>query len=301
MRDMHLRDVDLNLLQPLHALLEERHVTRAAQRCFLSQPAMSRALERLRQLLKDPLLVRSGRAYERTLRGERVLRELKFLVPRLEMMVQGEEFDPACSEERFRVALTDHASVVLLPSLAARVRKAAPHAKLEVTTWRTPSYDDVATGRIDTALSAEEAPPVLEAEVIFNFDFVCLVGSGLQVRSRRLTLKQYLEFPHAQVESLGGQQTLVDRTLAQLGRKRRVALVLPYFLAAIFAVAETDLIVTVPRRLAKITSPISGLRAVEPPREIKTFPYFMAWHPRLTHEPAHAWLREQLRIAARAI
>src|SRR5438552_16807181 len=126
MRQAHLRDVDLNLLPALHALLAERHVTRAAKRCFLSQPAMSRALDRLRQMFGDLLLVRSGRAYERTRRGERVLRELESLMPRLEAMVRGEELDPARSQERFRVDMTDHASMILLPSVVGSVRRAAP-------------------------------------------------------------------------------------------------------------------------------------------------------------------------------
>src|SRR5438477_9948210 len=101
MPGVHLRNVDLNLLLALHALLEDRHVTRAAKRCFLSQPAMSRALDRLRETLRDPLLVRTGRAYERTVRGERVLRELESIMGRLAAMVQGEEFYPARSQERF--------------------------------------------------------------------------------------------------------------------------------------------------------------------------------------------------------
>ncbi len=124
----------------------------------------------------DPLLVRSGRAYERTVRGERVLRELEALMPRLEAMVRGTDFDPAQSRERFRVALTDHASAVLLPSLVARVRKAAPSVEVEVSPWRIQAYEDVATGRIDAALSAEEASPPLETEVLFNLNFVCLVA-----------------------------------------------------------------------------------------------------------------------------
>jgi DNA-binding transcriptional LysR family regulator len=301
MRDVHLRNLDLNLLQPLHALLEERHVTRAAKRSFLSQSAMSRALERLREMFGDPLLVRSGRGYERTVRGERVLRELESLVPRLEAMVGGEEFVPAQSRERFRVALTDHSSTILLPPLVALVRKAAAHVTLEVSVWRTQSYEDVAAGRLDTALSAEEAPPALSSELLFNLDFVCLVGSAQRVRTRRFTLKQYLQFPHALVETLEGQQTWVDRPLAQLGVKRRVALSLPFFVPAIFAVARTDMILTVPRKLAQMTAAIAGARIVEPPREIKSFPYFMAWHSRLTTEPAHAWFREQLRLAARTI
>ena len=301
MREVHLRNVDLNLLHALYALLEERHVSHAAKRSFLSQPAMSRALDRLRETFGDPLLVRTGRVYERTPRGERVLRELESIMGRLAAMVQGEEFYPARSQERFRVAMTDHGSTILLPALLERVRKAAPHAGLEISAWRTQAYEDVVAGRIDLALSAEAVPPTLESEVIFNLDFVCLVGSTQPVRKRRFTLKQYLQLPHALVETLGGQQTMVDRPLAQLGVKRRVALRLPFFLPAIFAIAKTDLVLTVPRKLAKITGPIAGLRVVEPPREIEAFPYFMAWHSRLTNEAAHAWLRDQVRIAARSI
>jgi DNA-binding transcriptional LysR family regulator len=301
MREVHLRNVDLNLLHALYALLEERHVSHAAKRSFLSQPAMSRALDRLRETFGDPLLVRTGRVYERTPRGERVLRELESIMGRLAAMVQGEEFYPARSQERFRVAMTDHGSAILLPALLERVRKAAPHATLEISAWRTRAYEDVVAGRIDLALSAEAVPPTLESEVIFNLDFVCLVGSTQPVRKRRFTLKQYLQLPHALVETLGGQQTMVDRPLAQLGVKRRVALRLPFFLPAIFAIAKTDLVLTVPRKLAKITAPIAGLRVVEPPREIEAFPYFIAWHSRLNTEPAHAWLRDQVRIAARSL
>src|SRR5437867_10850163 len=125
MRQVHFGDIDLTLSHAIHALLAERHVTRAAKRCFLSQPAMSRALERLRQMFGDLLLVRTGRAYERTVRGERVLRELESLMPRLEAMVRREEFDPARSQERFRVAMTDHAVRVLMPPPRERIRTAA--------------------------------------------------------------------------------------------------------------------------------------------------------------------------------
>jgi len=98
-----------------------------------------------------------------------------------------------------------------------------------------------------------------------------------------------------------GQQTPVDRPLAQLGLKRRVALRVPFFVPTILAIARTDLTLTLPRRLAKLAALRAGLRLVEPPREIKGFSYLMTWHPRLTGEPAHAWFREQVRIAARAL
>jgi DNA-binding transcriptional LysR family regulator len=301
MREVNLRSVDLNLLHALRALLEELHVTRAAKRCFLSQPAMSRALERLREMFGDTLLVRSGRAYERTVRGERVLRELESLMPRLEALVRGQHFDPALSQERFRVALTDHASAVLLPPLWQRVRAAAANVTVEVSAWNSRRYEDVAAGRVDLALSAEVAPSVLEAEVLYEEDFVCLVGPKQRLGRRRFTLKQYLDLPHAVVETWEGQQGPVDRPLAELGLKRRAALRVPYFVPTILAIARTDLTLTLPRRLAKITRSIAGLRLVEPPREIKGFSYFMAWHPRLTTEPAHAWFREHVRMVARAL
>jgi DNA-binding transcriptional LysR family regulator len=96
-------------------------------------------------------------------------------------------------------------------------------------------------------------------------------------------------------------QAMVDRPLAQLGVKRRIALRIPFFISAVFAIAKTDLVLTVPRTLAKITAPMAGLRMTEAPREIKPFPYFMSWHPRLTNEAAHAWLREQVRAVARSL
>src|SRR5258708_4886999 len=133
MRQPHLRDVDLNLLHALHALLTERHVTRAAKRCFLSQSAMSRALERLR--------------------------EMESLMPRLEAMVRGEEFDPARSQERFRVAMTDHAAMVLMPALMERIRTAAANVRVDGSAWHDRAYEDVAAGRIDTALTAATPPP----------------------------------------------------------------------------------------------------------------------------------------------
>jgi len=301
MRSVHLRNLDLNLIHPLRALLEECHVTRAAKRSFLSQSAMSRALERLRDAFGDPLLVRNGRAYERTVRGERMLRELESLMPRLEDMVRGEKFDPARSQEVFRVAMSDHAAMIVLPSLLASMRKAAARVKLEVSASGAETHEDVAAGRINLILCPEEAPPSLEAEMLFTLDFVCLVGAALPVRARRLTLKQYLECQHVLVELRDGQQALVDRALSRLAVKRRVAVTMPFFVPAIFAIAQTDLILTVPRKLAEIIADMARVRVVEAPREIQSFPYFMSWHPRLSNEPAHQWFREQLRSAVQTV
>jgi DNA-binding transcriptional LysR family regulator len=299
MRDVHIRNLDLNLLQPLRALLEERHITRAAKLCYLSQPAMSRALERLRQMFGDPLLTRNGRSYERTARGERLLLDVHSLIPRLEAMVRGEQFDPWRSRERFRLAVTDHASMIILPALMDQIRAVAPNVRVEACAWNNQRYEELAAGRLDAALSAEAAPRFLETEVLGNFDFVCLVGSVQRAHPRRLTLKQYLQLPHVLIDTWDGQQTLVDRPLAQLGVKRPVVLSMPFFVPAVFAIAHTDLILTVPRELAAITAAVAGVRMIEAPREIAAFPYFMTWHARVANEAAHQWFRQLLRNAAR--
>ena len=299
MHETHFQQVDLNLLHILQALLEERHVTRAGKRCFLSQSAMSRAFERLREMFKDDLLIRTGRTYERTVRGERLLRDLENLLPRIAAMIRGEAFETEKSREKIRLALTDYASMVLLPALARRMRTYAPNMTLEVVGWHDRVYDDIESGRIDVALTPIPVPASLEGEVLFEEDFVCVLGSQRKQPASRLTLKQYLDAPHAIVNVLAGQQTLVDRPLAELGLRRRVALIVPFFVPATLAILDTDLILTIPRRLAQSFQTMRELSIVKPPAAIRSFPYLMVWHPRLTGDLAQAWFREQVRVIAR--
>src|SRR5258708_27009696 len=148
MRDAHLRNVDLNLLRTIQPLLEKRHISRAGKRSFLSQPAMTRALNRLRETFADALLVRSNGAYERTPRGERVLREIETIMRRLNAVVNDQEFAPAESRERFRVAMADHGSTILLPKLRERLRKKAPDSELVVSAVGPQTYDEGAAGRV---------------------------------------------------------------------------------------------------------------------------------------------------------
>ena len=146
-----------------------------------------------------------------------------------------------------------------------RVRALAASVRVDASAWNDRVYEEIAAGRIDTALSAEAPPPALESEVLYEEDFVCLVGRALRVRTRRFTLKQYLELSHAVVETWGGQQTPVDRPLAELGLRRSAVLRVPFFVPTILTVARTDLILTLPRRLANIVTAIADVRVVEPP------------------------------------
>src|SRR6266436_5892969 len=145
----HLERVDLNLLPPLAALLEEQHVTRAAERSGLSQPAMSRALARLRLLLDDQLLVRDGSGYVLTPRAERIERQLAGLMPQLETLFAAELFDPATAEEHYRLAATDYSLLLFLHQVAREVNKLSPHSVLRIESPRGAVFDDVLHGRLD--------------------------------------------------------------------------------------------------------------------------------------------------------
>src|SRR5580765_7551536 len=145
----HLGGVDLNLLPPLAALLEERQVTRAAERSGLSQPAMSRTLARLRRLLDDQLLVRDSSGYVLTPRAERIQRQLAGLMPRLETLFAAEVFDPATAEEHYRVAATDYALLLFLHQVAREVNKLSPHSVLRIESPRDAVFDALLHGRLD--------------------------------------------------------------------------------------------------------------------------------------------------------
>jgi DNA-binding transcriptional LysR family regulator len=301
MRYEHIRKTDLNLLHTLAVLLEERHVSRAAKRCFLSQPAMSRALERLRETFGDELLIRSGRGYERTARGERLLKELESFLPKLESLLTGEKFDPGLSQDRFQVMMTDHACAVMLPGLVRRVARAAPKSRLEVVPWNDRRFEDIEAGRLDLLLDVAGAPAKLESETLFTDVFVCVVAANHPVRARRFTLDQYLKYPHVVVNVLSGEQTPIDRPLRALAQKRRVGLVIPFFAVAVRSVAQSNMILTLPKRLAVEFAKSAAVRLIEAPHEVKEFKYEMIWHRRLTDDPVHRWLRDQVRAVAKEL
>jgi len=161
-----------------------------------------------------------------------------------------------------------------MPPLVEQLRAVAPNVTVDVSAWNDRVYEGTAAGQIDLALSAEAPPPALDSDVLYEEDFVCLVARTDKIRTRRFSLKQYLNLPHVIVSTWEGQQTPVDRPLAELGLKRHAVLRVPFFVTTIFTVARTDLILTVPRRLGKLAAATADVRAVEPPHEIKGFYLF---------------------------
>ncbi|MFF9206589.1 LysR family transcriptional regulator [Streptomyces sp. NPDC014986] len=291
----HLRNADLNLLEALAVLLEERHVSRAADRFHLSQSAMSRVLQRLRETFDDELLVRTRRGYEPTPRGQQIQSELADLLPRLEALLRGDAFDPATANGHFRVHCTDYATSLLGPTLFPRLFREAPGISLSVAPLGDQSFTDVEQGRADLVVSGVVAPRSLHWETLFEEDFVCLLSRDHPVTSEQLTLDDFTSYPHVVITILAGGQTMVERRLDEYGLRRPTGLRVPFFSAAAAAVPGTELIATLPRRAAFAYADDPAYRVAAAPAELPSFPYGIAWHPRVDSDPAHRWLRQVVR------
>jgi DNA-binding transcriptional LysR family regulator len=293
----HISELDLNTLFPLSVLLKERHVSRAAERCSLSQPAMSRALEKLRRDFNDELLVRDGRSYTRTALGDRLLGDLDKILPEIEALYQREDKSLLASVEVIKMTMTDHACAVLLPPMLKRLRTTLPHLRVEIRPFSDQRFDEVLSGQTDLLFDVAGAPRFLETETLYTDDFVCIVSKDHPITADAFSLEDYLMFPHIAVSVLEGEQTLIDRPLKAQGLYRRISLVLPYFTPAIFAIGGTASILTVPRQLGLLLPLGSQVRFINPPKQIGSFQYQMIWHRRLSEDKVHLWLREQIRNA----
>ncbi|HEV2375344.1 MAG TPA: LysR family transcriptional regulator [Streptosporangiaceae bacterium] len=294
----HDESADLNLLPLLGILLEERHISRAAARAHMSQSAMSRSLQRLRTTLHDDLLVRTGNGYELTPRARTILRELESMLPRLRALVRGGEFEPATADDTVRVNCTDYATTILGDQgLFQQIFRQAPHLSMVIEPLSRHTFDDLERGRIDLALSPVKAPTPMRWTKIFEEDFVCVVWRDHPVREEQFTLEHLAEYPHSSVVVLPAEEMLVEQQLQDLGVRPPSGLRAPYFTAAAIALRGTELIATMPRRLAHLYEADPTLRVARAPAEFQPFAYCMIWHPRLDTDPVHSWVRSRVLAA----
>jgi DNA-binding transcriptional LysR family regulator len=296
MRVTQLRQADLNLLVFFSVLAEERNVSRAAKRLLLSQPAVSRALQRMRETFRDDLLVRTAKGYEPTPQGERVLRELEIMLPRLDRLISGSTFNPATESTSFRIAATDNATSIIAPVLCREVLPSASQVRFTFASWRGDVFEDLSHGRLDLALIGDEGhvPSPLQTEVIYEEELVCIVAANAPYQ-RHVTLKQYLAAEHIGVDVVEGSQHIPEKRLAAHGQRRRTVITLPYFGAATKCIPGTKLILTAPKRFAALESENRKIKVMKAPAEITGFKYLMIWHPRVNTDAAHAWLRSEIR------
>ncbi len=296
MRITQLRQADLNLLVVFIALAEERNVSRAARRLLLSQPAVTRALQRLRDLFHDDLLVRVSGNYGLTPKGEHLLAELESALPRLDRLLAGPEFDPVAETAKFRLVGTDYAAHIIGVPLAKYLLAAGSNLSLEMSPISSGVFDAMERARVDLLLHAndENVPAHLSREILFEEEFVCVVGKDNPL-AKRLTLNHYLKAPHVGIGIFEVEQTIPEQRLKAEGLKRHCPVRVAQFAVAMKAVIGTSLIATIPKRLAMAEPSDSRVAVVKPPKLMHSFTYLMAWHPRMENDAAHIWLRQAVR------
>jgi DNA-binding transcriptional LysR family regulator len=301
-----LSRVDLNLLVVLLTLLETRSVTKTAERSGMSQPAVSRALAKLRVIFDDALLVKAGTIMRPTIRGTALLEPLqKALAGVSDVLARRAPFDPSSTERVFRIATTDYGATVILPRLAAVMFAAAPKASLEIVPVDGQTFRQLGEVDVDLALYGDNpVPPSLRTRDLFRERFGCLLRAGHPAIKRsqdgRLRLDDYVAYAHILVTVVGGRTGTVDTALAALGQSRHVAVRIPYFATAALVASSSDLLLTIPRRAAERFAGDPRLRLMEPPLELPNFGYRMVWHERAHAEPDHIWLRRLVLTAVRA-
>ncbi|MFA7945240.1 LysR family transcriptional regulator [Pseudomonas brenneri] len=307
MLNMHamndLRRIDLNLLVILDALLSEQHVTRAAERLHLSQPAVSHALARLRDLLGDPLLVRQGGGLVATARALELAAPLADALAQVQSLLAPNRFDPASARRTFRLAMSDYGAALLLPGLVRALREQAPGIDLAIThASREGMQEGVLSGEIDLAAGVfPDLPGELRSTPLFEEHYACLVDRDSLPAGGVLDLPSYLARPHVLLEMRGSGTPEIERALTSIRERRHVAISLPHWGIAPQLIQGTDLILTVSSQGLLNIDP-RHLLVVPPPFHIPSFGFVLAWHKRRGGDGALQWLIAQVQdvLAKRA-
>lgn len=295
MREVNLRGVDLNLLVALEALLDEKSVTRAAIRLGMSQPAASRALGRLRALFSDALLVDGPGGYVLSARAEELRPALRRTLAGIGEILEANPFDPATASGRIRLLMPDLYAAVLGPLLLARLGEEAPGLDLDILSPGPAVIEALETDAADAVMGViNEAPAGIRRRGLFKEGFVTLMRAGHPAAGQKLTLARYLDLDHIVVSVTGVGPAPVDEVLSAMGKKRRVKVSVPNFFAAVEIAACSDLLMTLPERLARMAAAVNRFVVLPPPVDPGRLTLSLLWHARHQDSPRHAWLRRTI-------
>jgi DNA-binding transcriptional LysR family regulator len=290
---MNLTSLDLNLLVALDALLLEANVSRAAMRVGLSQPAMSHALQRLRDMLRDPLLVRAGSRMELTPRAQALRGPLAQALDQVRGLFIPDDFDAASSERRFRLMMPDLAVELLVPSLMEKITEIAPNVRLDIVPWRGPAIFTAEFARtIDMVISIGDAFKGFHRQLLYTDRDALAVRRGHPVATKLGRRDVFLKARHIAVVIRGQNEDLIDSWLRSKGIERPIALVVPGYIEALHIVARTDLVAFVPGRLIAALAKPLALATVAPPLDPGIDEQFMFTPTRAQFDPGSIWLRK---------
>ncbi|MCJ0762703.1 LysR family transcriptional regulator [Variovorax terrae] len=302
---MDHRHLDVYLLRCLQALVSEAHVTRAAERMGIGQPAMSATLARLRVLFADPLLVRTQKGMVATPRAQEVADQVQHALELIDQaLTEGAPFDPARARAHFRIAASESVGFLLMPALIARLRACAPAVQVSVHPPELPRVrQELEEGEADLVVAfLRNAPQGLRSTSLMQQKLCVIAAQDHPDIRGTLSLAQYVGSPHAMyaLGRTGGStiETLVDETLSRAGMVRAIGARLPSTLSSPAVVAGSDLLATIPERIARHFAQQLALQVLAPPLPLDDVHTSMFWHERMQNNPAHRWLRQQFKQVA---
>jgi DNA-binding transcriptional LysR family regulator len=297
---LHVEAFDLNLLLAFDALWTERHVTRAARRVGLTQSAMSHALARLRLQLDDPLFVPTPRGLVPTPRAHALAPPLGEALALVRHAVRPTQFAPATLRRTFTIGSNDYGDVALLPQLVARLEQEAPGVRLILRPVVGDGERALLDGQHDLMFGVPHpAAADVHGETLFQDRFVSLLRAGHPAARRPLTLERFVALRHLLISPQGVGEAAVDVALRAHGLQREIAVRVPYFLSAPLVVAQSDLIVTMPERVARAVAAQQRFVVRQPPVALPSITFNMFWHARNDADPLHRWMRQLIEAVAR--
>jgi DNA-binding transcriptional LysR family regulator len=287
-------DADLKLLTIFEEVYKTRSVSRAAANIGATQPSISIALAKLRRTFNDPLFVRTSRGMEPTPHAEAVIKPIREAIALLRSTLGSRVvFDPLTSTRKFRIAMTDISQIVMLPALMTHLEKAAPSVSIDILHITRDTPQVLESGDADLAIGF--MPQLMAGfyqQTLFEQRFVCLVSRNHPLVRSKLTLPQFLAEGHIEVTTPGtGHYQVVDQALKRQRIKRRVALQVPSYLGVGLIIANTDLLVIVPQRLADIVARENNVRIAPLTVELPSYRVKQHWHERYVSDAANIWLR----------
>ena len=282
---MNLRSLDLNLLVILDALLDEAHVSRAADRLGLSQPAASAALQRCRHLFRDPLLERGRGTMYLTPKAEALRAPLKSLLSGVTDLIDPPDVPLADIRQTLRITTADYPALIVIAPLQQELQRAAPGIDLVIQPWHGADAARMALVDGSTDLAISVFPPAeddLHREELLSEHYVAAMRTG-HPAAGRFDLESWLAYPHILVSGRGDTRTPIDAELANRGAARRVGLVVPNFQMVPDLLRGSDMIALLPSR---VLAEFDGLASFPPPLPVPGFTLHLAWHRRRARDAA---------------
>ncbi|WP_223670304.1 LysR family transcriptional regulator [Kangiella shandongensis] len=299
----NFRNADLNLLLILDVILEEKHISNAAVRLNMSQPAVSRSLQRLRDMFDDQLLIRVGSGYQLTSRASTLAPRLKSWLADFMCMMQPEEFVPAQAKGELTIMSMDSEVSIFLPNLWQDLQKEAPNVAMRSIGYRPDAVTLLEEGEIDFLIGDEKKS--LESTKYHNFhlvrhDFVMVMAQSHPLASvEKISLQTYTKQRHGLVTVTGKGLGIIDKLLAKEGMSRNVALFVPTFHLALDICSRTDLVFAMPRLVAEKDAEKYGLAIKELPLKMPLLDIYLYWHERQHQMALHRWFRGLMRDSVR--